>query len=211
MEALAEGILRCQRPQLAHELALPSELEVGVDSLFQCGQPFFVQSFCLYGREGLGRDIRERWPPPEREGIGEQAGALGRSCFCSGGGEVLEALEVELARFDSDRIAGGMALDAIAEHLAQPVDLVLQGGLWQLRRPRGPQPVDETLGRNDLVGVQEQQREKRPLTRAAQRQRPPFLEHLDRAEYPELCADYIEDNTVLTAREMAAESVSLAV
>jgi hypothetical protein len=187
-EAFAEGMLGGQGSQLADELGVSSELEVGVNALLERGQAKLFESCRLDGREGLGRDARKRWSAPEREGVGEHARTLRRLELRGLSDEVLEAVEVELSGIDADRIAGCAACNPVAEYLAQPQDVVLQSGLRQLRAACRPQLVDQAVGRDDLVGVQEQQGQERTLPRAAECQGPPLFEHLDGTEYSELCA-----------------------
>ena len=48
-----------------------------------------------------------------------------------------------------------------------------------------PQPVDQTVARNDLTAAQDQVRQQGPLPWATERDRPLLLEHLDRPQDPE--------------------------
>ena len=60
-----------------------------------------------------------------------------------------------------------------AERLPQLRDAHLKRGCARGGRPVGPELVDQPVTRDDLVRVQKQQRKQRPLTRSAERQRPP--------------------------------------
>jgi hypothetical protein len=73
-----------------------------------------------------------------------------------------------------------------AEHLAQTREVHLQRLAARLRRSLLPEGVDQAVGGDDLVRVQEQDREQRPLLGAADVHLPPVLDDLERAENPEL-------------------------
>jgi hypothetical protein len=82
----------------------------------------------------------------------------------------LEAAQVELVGPDEDAVARWPRLDeARIEHPAQlghlPVDLGHRGG----RRRGAVERLGDALDGDDAVGVQEQQREHRPLPRPAER------------------------------------------
>jgi hypothetical protein len=49
-----------------------------------------------------------------------------------------------------------------------------------------PQLVEEAVGGKDLVRVQQQERQKRTLTRPPKRERPPLVENFERPENPVL-------------------------
>src|SRR5206468_6171055 len=86
-----------------------------------------------------------------------------------------------------EEIAGPARDDPfLPEQLAQAVDADLERIHRLVRRPFSPQTVDRALARDDLVGVQEQEGEQRPLLRTAERQRHAVLRHLQWPEKPEL-------------------------
>jgi hypothetical protein len=53
----------------------------------------------------------------------------------------------------------------------------------RLRRVRSPELVDQTIPRDNTIGVQQKQREERPQPRPAERPRPVFGQDLQRTEY----------------------------
>ena len=61
----------------------------------------------------------------------------------------------------------------------------------QSRRLLAPEPVDEPVGGDDLARVEEQEREQRPLIAAAEPNRRPLVENLERAEDPELHRGFV--------------------
>jgi hypothetical protein len=53
-------------------------------------------------------------------------------------------------------------------------------------RLRSPELVDEAIARDNLVRAGQQNGEKRPLSRSAERERTPSLDDLERSQDPEL-------------------------
>ena len=71
---------------------------------------------------------------------------------------------------------------ARAEQLSQLGDVHLESLMGGLRGPFVPERVDQAVASDDPVRVQEQEGNQRALFRAAELERAPFLEHLERAE-----------------------------
>jgi hypothetical protein len=102
------------------------------------------------------------------------------------GDQPLEAVEVQLAGPQLEQVArrpghqqlAGSPLRPLGQQAPQPQDVVLQGGAGAWRRGLVPQVVDQLLGRHDLVGVQQQGRQQRPLQGRADRHRPAVGPHL---------------------------------
>src|SRR4249919_4129943 len=86
---------------------------------------------------------------------------------------LLEAFRVEAPRLEAKRVAGAARDDeAVLERPAQLRDVILDdlgGGRGCLL---APELVDETVGRNSLVRVEDQQGEERALPPARERNRP---------------------------------------
>ena len=117
-------------------------------------------------RIGLGRRrpeqrrIGERRPAEERERLAEQSRRVGRRLLARERHERLEALEVELARLERDRVAGRTRDDRVArpERVAQPGDVDLERLGGRRRRILAPQHVDQPVRRHRLLPPREQQR-----------------------------------------------------
>jgi hypothetical protein len=62
----------------------------------------------------------------------------------------------------------------------------LEGVRGRRRRALAPERVDQPLTRDDLVRVQQQQREHGPLPRTAERERSFFAHDLERSQQPEV-------------------------
>ena len=186
-EALAEGVLGGERLQLGHELGVAAELEVDVDALLQRGEAQLVQ-VRGGGVHRLALEVGQGRAAPECQRLAEEAGRRLRVRAARLGDEGAEAVEVELARFDAEQVAGRPALDSVAQGGTQPRDLVLEraghGGRWLL----APHSVHETPGRHGPVLRQQQQRRQRAPPGAAEGQRPLAVAHLQWTENAELHA-----------------------
>jgi hypothetical protein len=124
---------------------VPPECEVGLDPLLERGEPCVLEPRSGVSCEGLGLELGERRAAPELERLGK---ALCRGLRVAGAqelaplsGEALEAIEVELALFDAQRVARRLRQQPICpERFSQLRDVALEG----FRRvsggssPRGP-------------------------------------------------------------------------
>jgi hypothetical protein len=86
----------------------------------------------------------------------------------------LEAVQVELAVRDVQQVAGcagdeqRVAAAVRAERLAQPRDMDLEGVVRGRRRIVGPQLLDQAVAGDDAIGLQQEDRQQRPLLRTAE-------------------------------------------
>src|SRR5439155_7074411 len=120
--------------------------------------------------------------------------------------EALEAAGVELIRAYVQEIAG-LASDepAVAERLSQLRDVDVHAVQRARRRALAPERVDQTLGRNDLAGVEKQQRKQAALLVATELDRASPYAHLDRAEHEELHRSLLRHRPRLTPVRGAAQ------
>src|SRR5262249_39987457 len=82
----------------------------------------------------------------------------------------LEALEVELTRRETEAVTRRATLYPIAaEERPQPRDVGVERTPGALPGALAPQVVDQSIAGDDLVRVQEQQRQERTLLRPTQR------------------------------------------
>ena len=82
--------------ELGHELGIEAAREVGLHPVLERRDAPILQVAGRSGSEWLGQHVRQRRPVPQRERVARL------SC----GAQLLEALEVKLARLDPDRVSG---------------------------------------------------------------------------------------------------------
>jgi hypothetical protein len=174
--------------ELPNELTVPTQGEVCLDAQLERSQAKLLEAKDLRLDERLAREVGESRPAPEAERIVEQSRSLvglGLLCLLD---ELLEAEEVELVGCDPDQISGitGDERLARAKRLPQPRDVELERVGGGPGRTRSPELVDEAIVRDDLVRTSQQNGEKRPLSRSAERQQTPFVDDLERSQDPEL-------------------------
>ena len=185
-------VLCSQLVELAHELPVPAEGELRVDALLEGRQSDLLQTLDRDLGERLVLEVCEGRAAPESQGIALQlerrltlAARERTSCFFR---QPFELLQVELLRSDANHVSGRPRLEpcVLAEHLAELGDLAVH-----LRRRRGRcapriELIGEAVDRDDPVGIEQQDRERRPLLRPAERKRSFIPDDLERAQDPEL-------------------------
>ena len=97
-------------------------------------------------------------------------------------------MEVELTGGELDEITRSMRANPFgAERFAQAGDVDLKRLPRGLGRALAPELVDQAVGSDDLVGVEEQDRQRRSLLAGAERDRAVAVRpNLERPEDPEL-------------------------
>ena len=188
-QALPVRLLRDQRLELADQVRVAAECEVGLDPLLQCGKALPVEPPGFQPGKRLSSKLGQRRPPPELESLAQELRGVVQVRSPRLRNQRLEAQEIELVRFDRNQIAGRPGQqDPLRQQLAQARDVHLQRRHGRLGRLIAPELVDQTLARDDPICAQQQERQHRPLLRAPQRERPITPLHLERAEQPVLHA-----------------------
>ena len=172
--------------QLADQVAGGAELEVGIDPLLERRESCLLEAADLVAGKRLEREVLEGRPPPERQRGAELLGPLARLGAPCLGGQPLEARQVELLRVDPQDVSGRLGDDQLrTDRLSQPRDVVLQRGAGGLRWGRPPDLVDQPVGRDDLVRVQQQVREQGAQPLSVQRDSAAVLDDRQWAENAE--------------------------
>ena len=195
-KALPERMLGGERLELRDERQLATERELCIDPLLDRRQTKLLEALDLDARERLELEIGERPPLPQALGRtqrvrrgGEIAGRARLTSLCD---EPLEALEVELAGLDAQQVAGraGDQARLVAgrrtERLPQPRNLVTERVVGRVGALPGEELADQSLPRDDAVGIEQEERQQRPLLRSSNRDRHPVHPHDERTEDPEL-------------------------
>ena len=109
VQAFAQGIGGDERFQLGDQPRVPARLHVCVDAVLEHGEAFVFEASAGLVGEPLVAELDERGAAPERERVGGPAVP----------GELVEAVEVELAGLEVEEVAGRARLEpAVAERLA---------------------------------------------------------------------------------------------
>ena len=157
---------------------MPPEREVGVDPLLEHAQPLLLEPAGRRRGEGLAVEVGQRRATPERERlarprIGAQPGELVEVCApCRNVEHVPRGARAERGA-------------VLPERLAQAGDVHLQRGAGGLGRVVAPELVDQPLGRDDAVRLEQQQREHGALLARAEIQRDAVTVGLERPEQSE--------------------------
>ena len=172
-----------ERLELDDEVGVAAEREIRLDPIFEGGQPELLEPGDLAPRKVFVGEVGEGRASPERERLAESSG--GRLSGPVGdrapaiGEQLLEALGIELARLDSEHVARRLGYEHLAAQRPPEVgDVPLDDLAGGRRRIAAPEPLDQPVGRHDLVPVQQQDREQGALLAAAEGDRPAALGNL---------------------------------
>src|SRR5262249_38940962 len=125
-QTLTEWMHTHEPGELGHELRLSSSLEIRIDATLQCGEAELFQRRPLaFGERSI--DVGERRPAEQPVRVAEQTRPLAEIGSGSRFRDArAEDIEVELAFLDAHEIARCFRHEAVAEHLPQPRNLVLE-------------------------------------------------------------------------------------
>jgi hypothetical protein len=179
--------------ELADELRVLPEYELGLDARLERDQAQLVEPRRLDLCERLVRDVVERRPAPERERVARQSrGLLWVVGFENALGlrqPSLEALDVELAFVDGEDIAAAARHQQVAvrvQRLAELRHIDLDALCGGRRRVLCPDLVDQPFGRDNLVGVDQEVSQKRCALTGTDVGRAVIGENLEWAEEAEV-------------------------
>ena len=164
-QALAQRVLGHERLELGHQIGVAAERQVGVDAPLQRHRAPLLEPGDLGLRERLVRDVGQRGPAPQRQGLAQPrrrvAGSVERERLPTVVHQPLEAVEVELAVLHVDHVSAASRLKApplaVVERATQLTDVVLQHLRRRRRRRLAPQGVDHPLAPHRLVAMQQQE------------------------------------------------------
>ena len=166
---------RCQQPLDPIPLRLDPEL---------------VQAGRLGEQRRLIRQVGQRRPPPERQGILDRVdrdARIDREGLLRVGDERIEPSRVELERFDDEEVAGRPAFQAsVAQRLAEVRHVGLEDVARLLGRLLTPDIVDQDVSGDDLVRADQQVRQDRALLRPSEGDRAVPRVDLERSQDAEL-------------------------
>jgi hypothetical protein len=160
-----------------------AELELEVHERLECGEPKLLETLDLGCTDGadlepiqgcLGRPVQDG---PQAVGRGVVRLVVG----VSNGG--LEPIHIQRADRNAEDVARSLGPDRLrAQELAELREITLERGLRGRRRILAPNELDEPIGRDDAVPLDEEDRKDSSLARPADVERPAVEANLERAE-----------------------------
>ena len=172
---------------------MPAERELRVDPLLERREAQLLEPLEAARGERLVGEVGERRPAPEVERLAEQrgrrAGVVARTRPLGLGRQALEAREVEVVVADSGAAyPGGRVSIAAAEPSARRSSETCR--CTCVTAETGGRPAYRSsasaLDRHDAVRVQQQDRERRALTRPSEPDRAAVADDLERTQHAEL-------------------------
>jgi hypothetical protein len=186
-QPLEQRLARHERTELADEIGVAPERKIGVDPLLECRQAELFEALDLAAGEVVVGEIRQRWAAPQSQRQAQLLGSLARLGVAGLLKQLLEPLRVELAGSDLQHVAARTRQQhVVAERLAQLRDVTLQRLGGGLRPPLAPQAIDQSLACDELVRVQQQNREQLALPSRADDERPIVIGDLQGSEDAEV-------------------------
>ena len=167
------------------------DCEVGVDPELDRRQPDLLEPGDRRLGEALVGEVRERRASPQRQRVAEPPRRVGRQAASKQAPPLvhqpLEAVEIERIRLDLNDVAGRSGRQhLLRKRFAQSRDVDAQCGGGSLGRVLAPELVDQPVGGNDLVGMEEEQGEEGTWLGAAQGYLAAVVPRLERSQDPEL-------------------------
>ena len=172
--------------EFGDEFCIAPRRQIGVDSVLDRCEPLFLKAPDRAERETFRVEISERWPTPHGQRLTEEVscslGLPSYERFAPALRERMEPLDIALAFRQMEDIAWLPRLDPLRpKRSPQPRDVRLQGVPCRLRR-RFPETLDELVGGQHLVCVDEQDGQQGSLARATDGDGPVPVVDLQRAE-----------------------------
>ena len=184
-----------ERLELGDDCVRASECEVRLDPALDRALSELLQTRYLGLGERLEREVSKCIATPECERItkrhGCACGLAARELLPTRFEESLKAARVERLWRNMQHVPrrlGEQGLLAVSggEQTPQPGEIDVQDRVDRLRRPVGPELLDQSFARDGLVRVQQQNAEERALPRTADREWPLSLDDFKRSEDAEL-------------------------
>ena len=214
-EALPERLGGDEGLELADQLRVAAEGEVGLDPLLERVQTELLEPCDLALDELLVTEIGERRAAPEPERVA-QAGGRQRSVAIRErappvGEQALEAQRIELIGLEAEHIPRRPCDEQVAipvQRLAELRHAHAHGRLPAQGLLRAPELVEQALFRHDLVRPQEERGQEGALLRTGQRDAAVAVEHFEWAEDLELHRAFCLERTTRSRRVTASLSVA---
>ena len=193
VQPLAQRALGNQRLQLANNVGVMAEREIGFDPVLEDAGPQVLQPGDLHLRERLIAEIGQRGAAPQRQRLAEVrrrlAGRVRRQRLPPLPGQALEPAHIDMLVLDPQQVRARpgqhqLIPGGIPQRLAQPGDVHLQGVLRARGKMLPPQLVSQNIAGDGLVRPEHEHRQQRPLLRPADLDGPPVGVDPERPEKP---------------------------
>ena len=178
VQPLPQRILVGQLLQLGGERVVPAKRQIRIDPRLQRGEPQFLQAGCLRPDERVVGQVGQHATAPQPQRLAQRPGGFGVPARVQrgppGGEPVLELRRVQVLTVHAQQVtvvpgdqdvAGNAPGPVRLERAAQVKHVGLQGGGPPLGWVTTPDLFGQPVHRDDPVGVQQQQRQHRPLPR----------------------------------------------
>src|SRR6266542_1493310 len=177
--------------ELADEPDVAAQSEIGLDPPLERCDPQVLETGNFRLGERLEREIGECRSAPEVQAFVEEGGCAGGVTDCDRRSTLvkqpLEAARVELVRPKFEHITRGERAEEVgSEDLADLRDMDTHRLKRGRRRSLAPKLLDQAIARDHAVQVHQQDREHSPFPPATKGNHPTPVEHLERAQDPEL-------------------------
>ena len=184
-------MLRHQCLQLCDQLVVAPEREVGLDPQLDRRQPDLLQTSDRRLGEALVGEVGERGAPPQRQRLAQPLRGVGRQAAGAQTPRLVhqpfELVEIEIVGLDPDQVARRpRGQHVLRKRLAKSRYMHVKRLVGALRRVLAPELVDQPVGGDDVVGMEQKHREKRARLGTAEGDLAAFVPHLERAQDPEL-------------------------
>ena len=200
VQALAQRVLGQQRVNLTEDLLVAAGGQVGIDGQLGGRQPQLLQPPDLGARERLRGDVGQRLAAVQRQ---RQSRRVAGATAPGLADQPLEAQRVDQLAIDPQLVRAPARHDLRAavggDHLAQSQDVVLDHLGRARRRLLAPQPFDQPVGRDEVIGLESEHRQHGALLRAAELERTVVDARFQVSEEPDLHAS-CQPNHLLEAR-----------
>jgi hypothetical protein len=169
--------------ELDDEVVPRSEREVCVDPFLEGLESCLFQASGFVANERLEGEILQRPTTPEGKSGSQLLRPLGKRRVARLGYQALEPSEVEVLRIDAEYVTRGLRHNQLGpDRLPEAGDIVLERRAGSLRGVRPPDLVDQAVARDQVVRVQQQEREQGSQTLAVERNAPAVLGDRKRSE-----------------------------
>ena len=187
---LTQRVLGHDTLQLGDQLLVTAERQLSLGPFLARAEAELAEPRQRRGRERRVREVCQRGAAGQCHGLAEQVArrprVTARERLAAPLDESLAAHKVDRVGLDVEHISRGARDDRLSELAAQLRDVTVQRGRRRVRRLLAPDPGDQSVGGHDPAGFQREHRQHPAATGAADAQRPPPGQDLERPEHAQI-------------------------